>query len=192
MGIDIFDRLIISKQLSFTEGSIELFGSHISMMASEHIASYMYGIEGLSEEVQEFYRSSKEAVAEGIGTAVCKKYNFDPAQSLKIFTDLTEILGFGSSSWTPEKEGSTGTVHIGNSACKFLVGQATTPSDHYMRGIIAGYASALYRLDIDAIELNCIALESERCEFVYGERDKLMERYPEICRYQLGVLDGPR
>jgi len=40
--------------------------------------------------------------------------------------------------------------------------------------------------DLECIEVKCIAKGNTVCEFLVGTKDKLYEKYPDICKKQLG------
>jgi predicted hydrocarbon binding protein len=47
-----------------------------------------------------------------------------------------------------------------------LHGHASKPVDHVFRGVLAGIFSHLFQADVDCIEHECMAMGSQRCEFV--------------------------
>jgi len=53
-----------------------------------------------------------------------------------------------------------------NPVARALQGQSPKPVDHILRGVLAGVFSHLFQADVDCIEHECLAMGSQRCEFV--------------------------
>ncbi len=187
MDVDIFQKLMLSRQLSFSEGSIELLGNRISMIGAEWLPAYTYGIEQDQELVQQLYRSTKAATRDGIGKLVSEKHNFNVNDTVRLFIEIMKMEGWGIPSWNFSTGSKKGTMTVENPVgTSGLKGKTKLPADHYLRGMLAGCASALYKSDIDVIEVKCIALGSPKCEFAYDDAAALAKSYPELAEYQLG------
>ena len=54
-----------------------------------------------------------------------------------------------------------------------LKGKVKKPVDHFIRGLIAGWATASFKWDIDVIEQECSALGSDKCKFVFKKAEEI-------------------
>jgi len=54
-----------------------------------------------------------------------------------------------------------------------LGGRATRPFSHYVRGILAGYASEIFKQELFAMENRCLTLGDPYCEFEVKPREAI-------------------
>ncbi|MFH1696798.1 MAG: 4-vinyl reductase, partial [Candidatus Diapherotrites archaeon] len=67
-----------------------------------------------------------------------------------------------------------------------LHGKAKLPVDHFLRGVFAGLFTDAFKKDMDCVETECAALNTNKCKFVIKEAADFDFKKPEP-RRQLRV-----
>jgi predicted hydrocarbon binding protein len=186
--MSIFEELMLARQISFQDGSVELTGQRVVILPSDFFGTYIKSICDNPELVGAFYRAAKQTMREGFGKNVGKDYGFSFSNYLDWFVKLAKMSGWGRIEWLEsEEEKHTGTIGAeGSPVAAYLKGKVKSPCDHVIRGLMAGGASSAYRLDLDIVETECEALGGARCVFVIDTAENLRKRYPELAKLQLG------
>jgi predicted hydrocarbon binding protein len=186
--MSIFDKLMLARQLKFTDGRVELFGQPIILSPSDFLAIYISQINEDPILVGKFYNSAKRSVKEGFGINVGKSYGFSFRDYSNWFVDILKLSGWGRVTWQEnDKENHKGVISIqGSPIATYLKGKVKFPCDHVMRGFLAGGASSAYKLDIDVVETECEALGAQSCKFMISLSEDITNRFPEFSKLQLG------
>ena len=183
--MSFFEKLILSKQLSFNVGEIDMLGQRLVIMPSDALASYIKKINNVPNAVSNLYYIAKNATIQ-LGKDIGKKYAFSFGDYSTWFVEMAKLDGWGMVKWEElDKENYNGIVSIEDSPIgTYLKGKVEKPCDHVIRGLIAGGASSSFKADVDVIETKCLA-QDQKCIFEINSSKKLSLKYPELYKIQL-------
>ncbi len=185
---DIMKRFVINGALTFSGGDVELMHTRFVMISNDIWGRFFYDLREKPEYTAQFYRLLKDDATFFLHDAITKKFDFNFNSAQKWFVDMLKIQGWGYPEWLPNKEDTNGTVTIkGSPVALYLKGKKMPgPSDHILRGFVAGGTSVAYKTAIHCIETECEATGGRQCTFVYDTLPKLQEKYPELVKLQVG------
>ncbi len=186
--MDFFKRLMLARQLSFTEGRIELMKQGIVMVPSEFFGKYILEANEDKEAVYKLYYAGKEIMREKFGIDMGKSYGFGVNEYSTWFVDIAKLSGWGNIKWEARNEKNhNGIISILNSPiANYAMGKVKSPCDHVIRGLMAGGASSAFVDDVDIIETECIALGNKSCTFIIDHYKTLKKKFPKLVEQQLG------
>lgn len=173
MENNLFQKLFTSRQLLFTDGSIFLLKNRKILIDSKVLSNITKLIDN-SSKGYELYNSIKTSFVEGSAKAMGTTFSFSFKDYFKWLTDIAMVEGWGKFSWGElNEQRMEGVIFVEDSPiAKDLINKVTNPTDHFIRGLIAGGASASLKVDIDVIEKECIAIGSTKCVFIFKPSDK--------------------
>ena len=93
--MDFFEKLMLAKQLSFTEGRIDLLGQRFVIAPSDSLATFIYKINANAKLVGRLYSIAKQAVKNGFGANVGHTYSFSFWNYYEWFLDIAKLGGWG-------------------------------------------------------------------------------------------------
>lgn len=128
------------------------------------------------KEMRESYGEGFKAIQYHIGfrtgynayTGIQKKFNGNMRETLKIGREFARLAGFGIINIVSFEEGYVTLRVYDNFECELFKG-SSHPESHFMRGILAGWFSAIWKANIENIqarETKCIAMGDPYCEYV--------------------------
>ena len=85
MGMNVFEKLMLGRQLLFSEGTIELFGNKTVLFDSDVFSRYLYDIKDSTGYTTGIYRSLKEGIKDSVGVVVMKRTNFNFQKGTELF-----------------------------------------------------------------------------------------------------------
>ena len=188
--MNLFDKFMFAKQISFTDGQITLLGQPIALLPVKLISLYTQSIIDDQVELNKFYYASKDSVKADFGITVGKLYGFSFKDFTRWFVDMANLAGWGRLHFEAiEQQGHRGVIVSENCPVgSMLKGVVSKPCDHFLRGMMAGGASSAFRENVDFIETECVAVEDPKCRFLMGSRAELGAKFPDIVKEQLGLL----
>jgi predicted hydrocarbon binding protein len=187
--VDIFEKLMLARQLSFKEGEIDLLGQRLVMLPSIVFSDYTMAINDSPDKVAEFYKSVKSSSKANFAVSVGKSYGFNFQNYFDWMTKIVILSGWGIWKWDfLDEEKKSGKISVTNSpVAENLKGKVKCPVDHIIRGFMAGGASASLKTDVDVVEEECVALGAPQCKFVFKSPDQFNPT-PEVIR-QIGQIN---
>lgn len=185
-SMSIFDEIAVMRQLTFKDGDIELMGNRVVIIHANFLYDYCLKINDSPEKVHELYETSKSSFRVGIAESIGKAYGFSFHDFFKWMTKIAMLAGWGTLKYELlDEEKKIARITVDNSpVAEHLKEKVNNPVDHFIRGFIAGAATAAFKTDVDAIEEECMALGAERCKFLFKPANTF-ESSPETI-YQLG------
>lgn len=188
--MNLFEKLLLARQISFTDGRIELLGQRVVISNANLFSEYTFRINDKPELVFDLYDSVKSSFAEDFAKGLGKEFGFAFKDFVKWMTDLSNMTGWGMFTWEYYDEAKKSWVITVEDSpiSKKLNGKVNKPVDHIIRGFIAGGASAALRENMDVIEEECVALGAGKCRFILKRSDELLNS-PNAYD-QLGIGDG--
>ena len=184
--IDFFERMMITRQLKFSDGRIELFSRRFAI-SGEFISNHISEINSIPEAVAKIYRNSKDS-SFLFFMEVGSKYKFSFNDFINWELDVNKFCGWGVMKYERiDKDEKIIVVSVLDSPTGiFMKGKTALACDHIIRGFIAGGAKAAFNDEIECLEIECIAKGDLRCLFIAAKSEELKLKYPRIYELQLG------
>jgi predicted hydrocarbon binding protein len=162
-----FDKFIFTNTLKFTHNNFYLVD----------IPFFISPIDSLSglASVQDFefqkkvYSSVKDSTKGELSKEFLKNFGvLEKGKELKLFEDFFSASGWGKLQGIDlQMDSKRAIIVLENSPfVASLKGKTRLPADVFLRGSLAGLFSVVFSDDIDCVEVECAALQGERCKFV--------------------------
>lgn len=181
--MNFFEMLILSRKITFEEGSATLYGQNILIFPYRPLMEYIAHISSDTELTKGIYFTAKESILEN-KAGIVKAYVVSDGQNW--ICNTINLLGQGKIKYDNPNTGPTGAVLLENSAlAKDLKGKTTYAVDHVLRGIVAGIVSAVLDKDTDIIETDCYATGSNACKFFIDSKENLNNKFPVLSKQQI-------
>ncbi|MDE1823188.1 MAG: 4-vinyl reductase [Candidatus Micrarchaeota archaeon] len=182
--MNFFEMLIMSKRMSFEDGTVTLYGENVLIIPAPNIVKYICMAGANQGNGRDMYSRAKAATLEYKQDLV-KAYKSGGGMSWIINT--INLYGLGKATYQGASNSlPAGVIILENSPfahnpdCK-----AGAPIDHVLRGIIAGMASAIFNKDFDTIELKCAAAGGDSCKIIIDSKKNLMRNFPQFYEDQI-------
>lgn len=161
-----YDKFIFTGTLHFAHGNFTLLNMPFLMAPVEALK----GIAAIQDN--ETSKKIYEAIKKTSKESLIQQFSFNFGLEKKKELDLV-IEYFAASGWgmiqviDMQLEAKRAILVLENSPfAAELKGKTQTPADTILRGILAGAFSKIFEEDIDCVEAECCALNSERCKFI--------------------------
>lgn len=182
--MNFFEMLMLSKKMSFENGTVKLYGQNIIIFPPQSIAEYVVSINDNKELIRDLYNTAKKAMVE-YGEVISEDYK--ASHDINWVCDYVNLFGQGRIVYEDITKAPTGTILLENSLYfEGFKNKLNSPVDHIMRGIIAGILSAIFNKNFDAVETECVAMDYSICRFVVDYSDVLKKRFSGIYDTQIG------
>lgn len=170
---DMFKKLLMAGQIKFEEGNITFLNSRITIVPVELLINLMERFKYDEKICLEFYKASRFTHIEGFAEEVSKRYNIRQIELAKWLINGANTGGWGIVKFTAEDDfNRMAVIEVRNGISKGV--KSTVPVDHFLRGQIAGGASAAFNMNLDCIERRCAAAGDDYCEFVIKPRESFI------------------
>lgn len=181
--MNFLELLILSRKMEFKEdGEVTLYSQDIVVLPDALMAGYISKLGSSPEWKKAIYSTARDAMLEhkeGIGRA------YRGSSGSAWVCNTVNLLGQGKITYE-DADSCTGTVWIENApTARELVGKVNGQTEHILRGLVAGIASAVLGQNVEAVEVECVATGSDRCKLVVGPEVDLKARFPEACAQQV-------
>jgi predicted hydrocarbon binding protein len=171
---NIVKKLLFARQIKFERGEIILLGQRVAISPSQLFNNIVKEFENNDEIMRKIYHACKTVNMEGYARVVSKKYKLSGMKLAKWLINSGEVGGWGKiisvRAYIKEKKA---VIQICDSLSKDM--KSTKPVDHFLRGQLAGGASAAFGIEFDCIERRCIAIGDKFCEFVIKKREDFIK-----------------
>ncbi len=178
--MNIFERFLLSREVTLKEGEITLDRQRIAMFPVGLVGECALAPEQGSEQARILYESMKKGQIE-FSRAIGKEYLFDSKTFLDRWIKYCEFAGWGIVTYQlVEKDGRHGFLYVKNLPMhQYLRSKGINkPSDVLFEGLIAGSISGTFRIDVDVIETKCICSGNDVCVYYWGPKKDLKEKFP--------------
>lgn len=180
--MNFFEMLVLSKKLSFADGSVSLYDQSISVYPVQSIMAHILAISTDVDSVKSLYSIEKDAVLE-YGDTI-KKHAV--SANTEWIVNTINLYGLGKIQYVTKESDISGKLTLENSPfVQYLNGKTTAAVDIILRGIIAGTVSAVLDANYDVIEIQCQTSGNQGCEFAIDVKEKLLSQFQQICAAQL-------
>lgn len=171
---DIFKKLLMAGQVRFEEGNITFLNSRVLIAPSGLFTNLMEKFKNDEKICLEFYRASKFTNIEGFAREVSKQYKLKQLELAKWLINTGNAGGWGVVKFAVEDDkNKMAVIEVRNGISGKM--KSKIPVDHFLRGQVAGGASAAFGMDFDCIERKCMACGDDCCEFVIKPREKFIK-----------------
>lgn len=187
--MNIFEKLMFTKQLNFKEGQINLLDQRLVMFTTDFLSAYTLNINDNPKLVSDIYLSAKNSVKNGFGPGIGKKYSFTFYEFFNWYIDIARLSGWGIIKFERVDEDiKQGVISIENSPVStYLKGKVKSPCDHIIRGFMAGGSETVFKTEMAIVETECIALGAPQCKFIFGPKDIIKTKYKNLYEQQVGI-----
>lgn len=181
-----FSKLLVSEQIKFEGGVFSLFGQRVILLPVEVLSELVKLSLDNPKMASVIYNFSKKAVHDGFATAMEKK----GMKGRKLVELLLEIAG--TSGWGKFEllnyNSETGDVKMNlyNSAVASNL-HAKKPVDHIIRGGMAGVATKAFNMNVDFVEMSCLAMGKASCQFIAKSQEEWVKVKDKNVKEQLGL-----
>lgn len=182
-----YDKFLLTNNLKFKDYNFFL----------EDLPFVMFPVELLSvllekttpEQEIAIYRAGKDAMQNRLAPRFKRGYGVADEKFLQFVLDYISFSGFGQFTIIhKDKEANKAILTLNNSPiAKALIGKCHRSSDHYVRGILAGVFSSVFKNDVDCVESHCQCTGAHSCEFIIQpyylfdpENPQVKEQLPKI------------
>lgn len=159
------------------------------LIDSSVLANFISSITDSKDTIYKLYYSVKKDFINNTAKSMGTDFKFNFNDYFNWLTNLAMLSGWGKFEWhLLDKDKKEGVIFIENSViAQALKNKTTIPTDHIIRGFIAGGASVSLNENIDAIEEECIALGAERCKIIFKPFKNIQktEKYEEQINFNI-------
>ena len=177
MALGLLAKLLMTRQLRFEGGQIELKNIHMTLVPTFFIGEltrYFYN----EKQMPQLYLLSWLWGFKLVGK-VKEQFNLDtPSKVYNLGMNLAEAMGIGLYKTYEYQPGKyTHFIIANNPFLKFLKGMKTTePIDYFISGCMAGGGCFVHQQLTQNIETKCRQRGDPHCEFLTGTEDELKKR----------------
>jgi predicted hydrocarbon binding protein len=186
---DLFQKLVLAKQVRFEKGNVALLNQRVVITPVEQVISVTELLLDDNSLIGKLYKNEVMSFSEGFAEAVHKMYGLEDRNLTKWLVDLSNICGWGEHKLVrfdiKKKEGVL--RFKGSPVAMYFKGKTKIPVDHVWRGLTAAGARKIFGEDIDFIETKCEALGDKTCEFIFKPRKSLTSEEKAKFGYQIGL-----
>lgn len=186
---DIFKKLLMMKQLNFSEGEITLLRQRVYIAPLEIIKPMTDEMLENRALIPKFYERIRTNFNAGWADGVRKTYGMQPKDYFKWLIDIANLAGWGKSELVAlDEKKYEGIFRTFNSVVgSAYKGKTEIPVDHLWRGLTAGGLTQAFKQDIDWVETKCIAKGDAYCEFSFKPRSAFKANPDENTKLQLPI-----
>ena len=184
---DLFQRLLMMRQLQFKEGEIDLLNQRVSFIPKDALLGITNFIIQRPELVPGFYESIRLTFGSGWAQNVKTSYGFTPKDYIRWLIDISNLSGWGKSELVKyDVDTDAGVFRTYNALVgTSLIGKSNVAVDHVWRALTAGGHSKVLEKDVDWIETKCVAKQDPFCEFIFKPRNIITESEKQTYKSQL-------
>jgi len=172
--MSIFDKLAAIKEVRFDDGCITLSGQRVLIIPQEFASAVTKQMLANPKIAGSIYEETRKELAKGWAELVKRRYKFgdDPRKFIEWLIETGEFVGWGKHELI--KFDSTkleGILRTHNAPmAETFKGQTKKPIDHIWRALTAGCSTAAFEMDMDWVEINCLATGANYCDFLFKPR----------------------
>lgn len=166
-----FKRLLMARQLNFTEGDVSIFDiQHVMHPANyhSHLSAELESRMGAKGR-EAVYAVGKRS-AEEVAQTFSDKFKVSGIESINLWQNVIELSGNAKIVSVSPKEGGNVIVQANSAVSREALKRSGKVKDahvdSYLAGFLAGVFSKIYSKEIVCVETKCLAAGDTVCEFV--------------------------
>jgi len=163
---NFYDKFIFTGTLKFTHSNFYL--TNIPFLISP--VETLTGISSVqdAEFLKKLYLAVKKSTMQGLLPQFETNLGMTREKETELIREFFVFSGWGAIQVIDMQiEAKRAIIVVDNSPfAEALKGKSSLPVDTIMRGTLAGLFSAVFKEEIDCVEVECAALNCERCKFI--------------------------
>ncbi len=161
-----YDKFLFTNTLKYQHNNFYLLNMPFLMMPVDVIAALLEISD--TEFQKKIYTAIKMHTKENLLQQFSLTLGVDKKKELDLLKDYFTASGWGNLQTIDlEFETKRAIILVENSPfAAALKGKSASPVDTFLRGVLAGLFSKIFNEDIDCVEVECLAQNSERCKFI--------------------------
>lgn len=165
-----FDRFIFANALKYKHNNFYLVNTPFVISPTDILVSLV--AQNDTELNTKIYYAIKESTKNNLLKQLDLDFRVENGKAVSLFTNFFTASGWGKIEIIDinHKE-KRAIISIENSPfASALRWKTNKPVDHFMRGLLAGFFSKLFSLEVDCVETKCSAMNHKFCEFIIKSR----------------------
>ncbi|MFH1239666.1 MAG: 4-vinyl reductase [Candidatus Diapherotrites archaeon] len=165
-----FDRFIFANALTYKHNNFYLVNTPFVISPTDILVSLV--AQNDSELNTKIYYAIKESTKNNLLKQLGLDFRVENEKAVSIFTNFFTASGWGKiEKINFDVKEKRAIVSLENSPfASALRWKTNKPVDHFMRGLLAGFFSKLFNLEVDCVETKCAAMNHNSCEFIIKSR----------------------
>lgn len=161
-----FDKFIFTSSIKYTHNNFYVVNIPF-FIAPIEVLTGMAEVQD-TEFQKKIYALVKKSVRERLLPQFSFNFGLEKKKELEIVREFFTASGWGNIQIIDlEMDAKRAIIIIENSPfVNALKGKTALPADTFTRGVLAGMFSKAFEEDIDCVESECAAQNSERCKFI--------------------------
>jgi len=165
-----FKRLLMGRQLEFTEGDIEILDTKFTMHSLSHYFNWRETVKGRhdGEGLKEMYDIGKMTGKE-MAKSYKDKFKIGGGESANFWKNLLELSGLGKVQVISPQEGGKVLIQIESAFARHYTnkkGKGEENVDEYLVGMLTGVFEEMYERELVGKETKCTAIGQPYCEII--------------------------
>ncbi|MEK6923789.1 MAG: V4R domain-containing protein [Candidatus Micrarchaeota archaeon] len=165
-----FKRLLMTRQLNFTEGDVSIFEiPHVMHPANYHWQMHSIMQDRFGDKGRTAIYDCGKLAAEDVSKQLFEKFKVSGIDSINLWHNVIELGGTAKIISVSPREGGFVTVQANSAIARHMLKQSGKAAkervDYYLCGFMAGIFSKIYSKEITCVETKCIAAGDANCEF---------------------------
>ncbi len=173
-------KLLMANAFKLEQGEIQIFNIPVVMMPADaqvHLLKNSIDKLGVQEGTELLYNSAKVGTKQYC-VELLRNTNARGAELSKLYSDIVTLAGYGVASLVKfDYPNKIVVCRFTNSPIakryNLLIGKSKYPVDAITLGLFAGSFGVLFNTDFDAIEVKCVAMGDQYCEFVFAPPEEI-------------------
>lgn len=167
--LDLIGKLMITRELAFGDGKIDLFGLRMVLPPARFFSEYIRLSNNSAQSAALLYEAARVSFREGIVKRAGAKFSFGVNDFFKWLPGIGSMAGWGRITIVELfAEKQYGMVRVENSpVVADLRGKIRGPVDHALAGFMCGGAEAVLQTQMRCIEEECAVDGASMCRFVF-------------------------
>lgn len=184
----ILTELLMHNQIKFEKGSITIFGRPSSLLPTDSFVNLQKQLEKAGHE-NSIYYASKESGRLWF-EEMNRTYSLKGKDVIMWGSNIVTLAGWGEAVITKRDDAEKVIVfNLKNSMTVKIYGPTDHAVDHLFRGLLCGAMSAIYKVDLDCVETQCVAKGDPICEFLVKPSEKFDQTNPLVKKQLQKVLE---
>jgi len=170
-------KLLISKQLKFEEGDIEILGENVLMVpVNFFVQATKNAMRDGKKQIMDLYLAAWRAGFVIVDTFI-KNYDLHKYEErYKIAMDVLALAGIGDYRTVEFVGGKFSHFKVLKNPIPLRFYPSKVVVDHFLRGANAGGGTLVHEKIVNCVELKCAAINGKECEFINATTEILKEK----------------
>ena len=180
-----FDRFIFANALTYKHNNFYLVNTPFVISPTDILVSLV--AQNDTDLNTKIYYAIKESTKKNLLKQLDLDLRVENEKAISLFTEFFTASGWGKLEIIDiDSKEKRAILSLENSPfASALRWKTNKPVDHFMRGLLAGFFSKLFKLEVDCVETKCAAMNHNFCEFIIKSRIDFNFKLEEV-KDQLG------